>query len=137
MLSTAWTNQYIYSGNGDGTLFYPGTVAVIGGTTNVPLPSMRLKLIRLGLQDYEWLKKVSDAGDPEFAREVARELVPSPWLVPDDGAAFERARLRLIHRYLQLVGAETPAVLDFVEPDPSERTSGPSIDPPGIERSAR
>ena len=137
MLSTAWTDQYSYGGNGDGTLFYPGTVDVIGGTTDVPLPSMRLKLIRLGLQDYEWLKMVSDAGDPEFAREVARELIPAPWRVPDNGQAFERARLRLIRRYLQLVGAEVPAVLDSVEPDPSERPGGPSIHLPRPERSAR
>jgi hypothetical protein len=45
---------------------------------------------------------VSDAGDPDFARKVARELIPAAWKVPDDGTAFERARLRLIRRYLEL-----------------------------------
>ncbi|MGZ3441843.1 MAG: DUF4091 domain-containing protein, partial [Polyangia bacterium] len=29
----AWSSQYYYGGNGDGTLFYPGTPAKIGGTT--------------------------------------------------------------------------------------------------------
>ncbi len=112
MLSTAWTDQYTYGGNGDGTLFYPGTVSVIGGTTDVPLPSMRLKQIRLGLQDYEWLKLVSDAGDPAFARRVARELIPAAWRVPDDGRAFERARLRLIRRYLELAGVGIPPIVE-------------------------
>ncbi|MFL5358791.1 glycoside hydrolase domain-containing protein [Archangium sp.] len=105
MLSTAWTNQFRFNGNGDGTLFYPGTPSTIGGTTAVPLPSIRLKLIRLGIQDYEWLEAVSDAGDPGFARGVARRLIPSAWRVPDDGAAFEQARLCLIRRYLELTGA--------------------------------
>jgi hypothetical protein len=104
LLSTAWTNQFRFNGNGDGTLFYPGTPSTIGGTTAVPLPSIRLKLIRLGIQDYEWLKAVSDAGDPGFARNVARRLIPAAWRVPDDGAAFEQARLCLIRRYLELKG---------------------------------
>jgi hypothetical protein len=105
MLDTAWISQLHYYGNGDGTLFYPGTPATIGGTTEVPVPSIRLKLIRLGLQDYEWLKAVSDAGDPEYARKVARWVLPSAWLVPDDGAVFEKARMCLIYRYLELQGA--------------------------------
>ena len=104
MLSTAWTNQFRFNGNGDGTLFYPGTPSNIGGTTAVPLPSIRLKLIRLGIQDYEWLQAVSDAGDPDFARGVARQLIPTAWRVPDDGAAFDKARLCLIRRYLELKG---------------------------------
>ncbi|PTL81571.1 DUF4091 domain-containing protein [Vitiosangium sp. GDMCC 1.1324] len=112
MLSSAWTDQYKYGGNGDGTLVYPGTVSVIGGTTSVPLPSLRLKLIRQGMQDYEWLKQVRDSGDPAFAQAVARDLVRAPWLVPDDGDSFERARVLLIQRYLMLIGAEIPESVD-------------------------
>src|SRR5688500_2148517 len=67
MLDTAWKDQFRFNGNGDGTLFYPGTPAIIGGTVDVPVASLRLKYIRQGVQDYEWLKMVSDAGDPEFA----------------------------------------------------------------------
>jgi hypothetical protein len=104
MLASAWTDQFRLNGNGDGTLFYPGTPARIGGSTDVPVASLRLKLIRLGVQDFEWLKAVSDAGDPEFARRVARELIPAASRVPDDGAAFEAARLKLIERYLELNG---------------------------------
>lgn len=102
LLYTAWTTQFRFNGNGDGTLFYPGLPSIIGGSTPVLVPSIRIKLIRLGVQDYEWLKMVSDAGDPDFARKVARELIPAAWKVPDDGTAFERARLLLIRRYLEL-----------------------------------
>lgn len=120
LLSTAWTDQYSFGGNGDGTLFYPGTVSAIGGSTGVPLPSIRLKLIRLGMQDYEWLKAVGDAGDAAFAREVAQELVPAPWRVPDDGELFERARVLLIQRYLTLIGAEVPdSVTEYLREHPA------------------
>ncbi|MBS2026526.1 MAG: DUF4091 domain-containing protein [Deltaproteobacteria bacterium] len=105
-LTSAWTDQYQYGGNGDGTLFYPGTTNVIGGSTDVPVASIRMKLIRLGEQDYEWLKMVSDAGDPGFAQQVARTLLPTAHDVPADGSGFENARLQLISRYLQLTGKQ-------------------------------
>ncbi|MFP2929111.1 glycoside hydrolase domain-containing protein [Pyxidicoccus sp. 3LG] len=101
-LSTAWTDQRFYGGNGDGTLFYPGTPERIGGQSHVPLPSIRLKLLRAGVQDYEWLMLVTRSGDPDFATQVARELIPAPDRVPIDPAAFERARARLIERALAL-----------------------------------
>jgi hypothetical protein len=56
----AWKTIYCFGGNGDGVLFYPGTVAKIGGTNDVPIDSIRLKLIRDGMEDYEYLKKVED-----------------------------------------------------------------------------
>jgi hypothetical protein len=121
LLYTAWTTQFRFNGNGDGTLFYPGTAAIIGGTTEVPVPSIRLKLIRLGIQDYEWLKAVSDAGDPQYARKVARRLIPAAWRVPDDGKAFEKARLRLIRRYLELTECLTPDLLPASDELESEK----------------
>jgi len=48
-LSTAWQDQYVFGGHGDGTLFYPGSVAglggapAIGGTHDIPIESIRLK----------------------------------------------------------------------------------------------
>lgn len=122
MLPSAWTNQYIYNGNGDGTLFYPGKPSTIGGTTDVPVASIRLKLIRLGVQDYEWLKAVSDAGDPDFARKIARGLIPSASRVPDDGAAFENARLALIDRYQELTGTHADPSTEPQPENPSAST---------------
>ncbi|MCP4895935.1 MAG: DUF4091 domain-containing protein [bacterium] len=52
----AWVSQYYFTGNGDGTLFYPGRPDTIGGTTHIPIPTIRLKQIRDGLEDYEYLK---------------------------------------------------------------------------------
>jgi hypothetical protein len=50
-----WKDIRLYGGNGDGTLFYPGRPDTIGGTTHIPVESIRLKLIREGLEDYEYL----------------------------------------------------------------------------------
>ena len=54
-----WKDVYLFGGNGDGTLFYPGRPDVIGGTSHVPVESIRLKLIREGLEDYEYLTILS------------------------------------------------------------------------------
>jgi hypothetical protein len=121
-LPDAWNSVFDFGGNGDGTLFYPGQVQRIGGTKEVPLPSLRLKQIRQGMQDYEWLKKVADAGDREFARETARLLIPKAYEVGDDGATYEAARLRLIGRWMALTGhADDPDLAHCVpSDDPNE-----------------
>lgn len=106
-LPEAWSSIFDFNGNGDGTLFYPGTPAAVGGSSPVPVASIRLKQIRQGMQDYEWLRLVSEAGDPALAQQVARSLIPTAWRVGDDGEAFDRARLQLIQRYLELRGKPT------------------------------
>ncbi len=54
-----WESQFLYGGNGDGTLYYPGTQVRLGTANQlqlpVPLPSVRLKHIRDGLEDYEYM----------------------------------------------------------------------------------
>jgi hypothetical protein len=62
-LATAWDDQCAFSGAGDGTLLYPGTPARIGGRTDIPVASMRLKLIREGLEDFEYLHLLAQRGD--------------------------------------------------------------------------
>jgi uncharacterized protein (TIGR03382 family) len=82
-LGDAWVSQHTdFGGNGDGTLFYPGTAAKIGGTTQIPVASLRLKMIREGMEDFEYLKALSDAGDPQMARDLASALFPNAWTEP-------------------------------------------------------
>jgi hypothetical protein len=104
----AWTDQYLYGGHGDGTLLYPGTPARIGGTTHIPVASLRLKMIREGHQDYEALKLLSDAGDPLLARSIATSLFPTAWSFPSP-AALLAARQQIASRIEQLLGPPTPA----------------------------
>lgn len=56
-----WTNIYCFTGNGDGTLFYPGRPDKIGPSVagkHIPISTIRLKMIREGIEDYEYLKMV-------------------------------------------------------------------------------
>jgi hypothetical protein len=55
-----WANPLNYNKqyNGEGLLFYPGADAGIDG----PIASMRLKALRDGLEDYEYLILAGDAG---------------------------------------------------------------------------
>ena len=103
----AWTNQYYFSGNGDGTLFYPGTPAKIGGTTQIPIASLRLKMIREGQEDYEYLKMLADSGDATMADTEAAGLSPNAFNDMSDPALVDAARHRIAVRIEQLT-AQTP-----------------------------
>jgi MYXO-CTERM domain-containing protein len=104
----AWTSQYYFGGNGDGTLFYPGTPAKIGGTSHIPLASLRVKLIREGMEDYEYLKALSDAGDPAMADAEAAALSPKAYQNVSDAAQIDAARHRIALRIEQLTGQTPP-----------------------------
>ena len=68
-----WTDLARHGGNGDGTLLYPGRPDRIGGRTYIPVESLRLKLIREGLEDYEYFTLLAAAGGRDFAdAQVAR-----------------------------------------------------------------
>eukprot|EP01051_Picozoa_sp_SAG22_P022256 SAG22_NODE_5265_length_1050_cov_1.044164_1_plen_350_part_11 len=56
-----WKSQWTNGANGDGNLFYPGTPAIIGGKTHIPVESMRLKFVRDGVEDYEMLRQAEAA----------------------------------------------------------------------------
>jgi hypothetical protein len=76
-LPSAWQGMPNANGigpNGDGDLLYPGTPAApstsgmsLGGTRDIPIASMRLKMIREGMEDYEYLKMVERL-DPASGR---------------------------------------------------------------------
>ncbi len=84
-LPDAWKSDGIYdfTGQGDGTLVYPGTPTTvvngssyaIGGASHIPVASYRLKMIREGLEDYEYLT-LCKAVDPARAMTIARGLFP-------------------------------------------------------------
>jgi hypothetical protein len=81
-------------GNGDGVLAYPG-----------PLPSLRLKALRRGLEDRLLLRELASCGDAEQARRIVRRTVPRAlgqandepsWSV--DEPSWERARREVIRQ---------------------------------------
>ncbi len=70
-----WQNVYLHGGNGDGSLVYPGKPERIGGTTDIPIESIRLKLIREGMEDYEYLAALAASGERRLADESAARIV--------------------------------------------------------------
>ena len=66
---------YAFGGHGDGTLLYPGNTRTIGGKHHVPLSSIRLELIREGMEDYELLHLLEAQGDGAFARAQAASFI--------------------------------------------------------------
>jgi hypothetical protein len=87
-----WQSVYAFGGNGDGTLFYPGAPARIGGKTPIPVESLRLKTIRDGLEDYEYLRLARTLGLSQLAEASARALVPSGDRIVDDPAKWASVR---------------------------------------------
>jgi hypothetical protein len=74
-----WTNQFYFGGNGDGTLFYPGTPDRIGGRTHIPIESIRLKMIRDGMEDYEYFKLLADKGQKGFVDSQVAAIAPKTY----------------------------------------------------------
>jgi hypothetical protein len=88
---------WAFGGNGDGTLLYPGSPRRIGGRTHVPVTSLRLEMIRDGLEDLELLRLVAARpGGDAVARAEARAIARTPYDIDPDPAAFDRARARLL-----------------------------------------
>jgi Domain of unknown function (DUF4091) len=78
-LSDPWTSVWYVDagGNGDGTLLYPWNQTKVGGTTPIPVPSLRLKILRDGMEDYEYLVQL-DSLCPGEARTKVGQLFGTP-----------------------------------------------------------
>jgi glycosyl hydrolase family 123 len=104
-----WTDQYEFNGNGDGNLFYPGTTAKIGGQTDIPVASLRMKMIREGMEDFEYLKLLVAAGGAADAKQIAQQLFPHPWQSEAKPADLMAARDTIARKILALGGKQVPA----------------------------
>jgi hypothetical protein len=76
---------------GEGVLLYPGQDAGIQGT----VPSIRLKWIRDGVEDYDYIQLLKAAGKRDWALQVARTVGPDWTNWTRDPNAIESARQQL------------------------------------------
>ncbi|HZR47529.1 MAG TPA: hypothetical protein VFA47_12530, partial [Candidatus Manganitrophaceae bacterium] len=81
-----WKNIYYFSGNGDGTYFYPGRPDKIGGTTHIPISSIRMKMLREGIEDYEYLVLVEAKKNNEGidGKSWIQTSILNPYLAAND-----------------------------------------------------
>ncbi|SEL97407.1 protein of unknown function [Stigmatella aurantiaca] len=93
-----WKNLFEFGGNGDGTLFYPGTPQRLGTSTHQPVVSLRLKHLRDGLEDYEYLHLLAKLGDAESAKALARRLTRSGYEIEPSPAEWDTVRQALTSR---------------------------------------
>ena len=93
-----WRDVFEFGGNGDGTLFYPGTPARLGTSGHQPVASLRLKHVRDGLEDYEYLRLLAELGDKAFAQAAARRLARSGWDITRDAGEWEAVRQEVTAR---------------------------------------
>jgi Glycoside hydrolase 123, catalytic domain/Glycoside hydrolase 123 N-terminal domain len=90
-----WQDVRLFGGNGDGTLFYPGTPDVIGGKTHIPIESIRLKLIREGLEDYEYLVMLSQVAGRNPTQELVDKLVTNTYTFKHDSKILYQVRAEI------------------------------------------
>jgi hypothetical protein len=92
---TPWENVLLFGGNGDGTLFYPGRPDRIGGRSDVPIESIRLKLIREGMEDFEYLALQSRLSGRASAEQYSDRIVKAPYLWESRPEVFLQVRREL------------------------------------------
>ncbi|MBV8489748.1 MAG: DUF4091 domain-containing protein [Candidatus Eremiobacteraeota bacterium] len=95
-----WTNVWSYGDNGDGILFYPGRVALIGGKHDIPCASIRMKLIRAGMQDYEYMALLHAKGQDAFLNAVVAGVVAKTNRWTHDPSVLARARAAMAAKIL-------------------------------------
>jgi hypothetical protein len=118
----------VFGGNGDGNFLYPGvpnTTAAglpyastfnnvttwrgnhtpsIGGIHNIPIESIRLKMIREGYEDYEYFKLLKDLGDDAFAKNETSNLVNNTYNFSHNPDELYASREAVALRILNVLG---------------------------------
>lgn len=84
--------------NGEGTLVYPARPCGYEGI----VPSLRLKALRDGIEDFDYFALLQQAGRGEQALEVVRNLTPSWFEWNPEPEAYELARRKLADLILAL-----------------------------------
>jgi Glycoside hydrolase 123, catalytic domain/Glycoside hydrolase 123 N-terminal domain len=83
---------------GEGVLVYPGAEVGLPGTA---VASMRLKWIRDGVDDYDYIKLLKDAGQGTFALEISKQVGADWHNWTRDAALLETKRIELGNKLSQ------------------------------------
>jgi hypothetical protein len=92
--------QWLAGGNGDGSLTYPGRPDVIGGSSFVPLASLRMKMMRDGLEDLEYFYAAEAALGRAAVLQVVGKVVRSAYDFERDPAVLLAAREEIARKVL-------------------------------------
>ena len=92
----AFRNRY----NGEGYFFYPGSEAGIAG----PVTSIRLKVLREGIEDLAYLNLLDKLGEHEYAGTQAAKIASSWWKWNDDPQQLYLIRATLAQKIMEKQG---------------------------------
>ena len=95
-----WTDVWSFGDNGDGLLFYPGRVSLIGGKHDIPCASIRMKIIRAGMQDYEYMALLHSMGQDAFVDALVQRLVKKTNRWTQSPLELAKARAEMASRIL-------------------------------------
>lgn len=109
----AWVSTYYFGGNGDGTLIYPGRPDVIGGTTHIPIESIRLKQIRDGGEDYEYFRLLEEAAGRESVLSLLSGAIDNAYSYPSDETVYGDIRSEIGETLSRAGSPATLAGSDF------------------------
>ena len=84
--------------NGGGYLLYPGIPSGIDG----PVASMRLKVIRDAMEDYEYFVLLEKLAGRESVKEIVSNVAPEWWATAEDPKVILAARERMAEEILKL-----------------------------------
>jgi len=100
-----WTNPYKgFNLPGEGALVLPGQSAGLKGDA----PTIRLKALRDGVQDYEYVQMLKNRGDEAFAKRISESVGPDWTNWARDPAAIEAAHRQLGEELERLQAKESP-----------------------------
>ena len=128
--SDPWNNVSAYgSGNypGEGVLVYPGTQVGVQGVA----PSMRLKWLRDGVEDYEYIAILKGLGQGPWALQVAASIGASWSNWTRDSNQLQYARQQLGAQIDQLTSGSTTTSTPSApaNPSPANGATGVSVAP--------
>lgn len=107
-----WDNLWDFSGNGDGTLFYPGRKGRFGLTTDTAIPSLRMKLWRQSSFDAEYISFAKE-DDKHCLSKIKNQitLAETAFRWNRDSRIYDKAREQLIDcLFPSPIGADAPQV---------------------------
>ena len=90
---------------GEGMLVYPGQQVGVQGVVG----SMRLKWLRDGVEDYDYIQILKNLGKADLALQIARSVGPDWTNWTRDAAAIESARRQLGQAISQIMSATPPS----------------------------
>lgn len=121
-----WEAVYLFGNNGDGQLFYPGRPDRIGGTTHIPVESLRLKLIRESFEDYEYIYKLDQLNQGTFVNAELAKIIINSLSFTQNPSDILQARKNLATKIESLGGNVPPPPAPPQTPPPVP----PQVPPP-------